>query len=176
MALTTRSGTGGLTERERSFALGRFQILQPFLEDGVTLVRIAEENHLSVAGTVRRWAKDYRQFGLAGLCRKCRADKRKRRMSPTLELFIEGLALQEPRLTAAAVHRQVALVGAAAGRTGSKLPNHPPHDSTNGPCADDTGSRRHEIVQRPLRSGTPQRGSKRPTPSGKRITASWMFS
>ena len=109
MALTTRSGTGGLTEEERVLALGRFHIIRPFLDDGVPLVRIAEENHLSER-TVRRWAKDYRRFGLAELCRKGRADKTKRRMSPTLQHFIEGLALQEPRPTAAAVHRQVALI------------------------------------------------------------------
>ncbi len=65
MAFTTRSGTGGLTEQERSLALGRFQIIRPCLEDGVPLARVAEQNHLSER-TVRRWAKDYRQFGLAG--------------------------------------------------------------------------------------------------------------
>ena len=114
MALSTHSGTGGLTERERSLALGRFHTIRPFLEDGIPLVRIAQENHLS-ARTVRRWAESYRQFGLAGLCRKGRADKRKRRMSPTLEHLIEGLALQKPRLTAAAVHRQVAWVAPELG-------------------------------------------------------------
>ena len=36
-------------------------------------------------------------------------------MSITLQQFIEGLALQEPRLTAAAVHRQVALVSPELG-------------------------------------------------------------
>ncbi len=60
--------------------------------------------------TVYRWAEDYRERGLAGLCRKGRADKSKRQMSPTLEKVIEGLALKEPRLTAAAVHRQAAVV------------------------------------------------------------------
>src|SRR5512135_1190722 len=114
MAFATRSGTGGLTEQERSLALGRFHIIRPCLEDGVPLARVAEQNHLSER-TVRRWAERYRQFGLAGLCRKGRADKSKRRMSPTLEHLIEGLALQKPRLTAAAVHRQVALVAPELG-------------------------------------------------------------
>jgi len=114
MSFTTRSGTGGLTEQGRSLALGRFHIIRPCLEDGVPLARVAEQNHLSER-TVRRWAERYRQFGLAGLCRKGRADKSKRRMSPTLEHLIEGLALQKPRLTAAAVNRQVALVGPELG-------------------------------------------------------------
>ena len=109
MASTTQSGTAGLTEEERAFALERFQILRPHLEDGVPLVRIAQENHLGVR-TVYRWAEDYRERGLAGLCRKARADKSKRKMSPTLEKVIEGLALKEPRPTAAAVHRQAAVV------------------------------------------------------------------
>ena len=63
------------------------------------------------------WAKDYRQFGLAGLCRKACARKKKRRMSPTLQQFIEGLPTPElcPP-TVAAVHRQAALVCAAAAR------------------------------------------------------------
>src|SRR5512143_2083823 len=115
MASATRSGgTAGLTAQERDLALGRFHILRPCLEDGVPLARVAEQNHLSER-TVRRWAERYRQFGLAGLCRKGRADKSKRRMSPTLEHLIEGLALQKPRLTAAAVHRQVALVAPKLG-------------------------------------------------------------
>ena len=59
----------GLTEQERAFALNDFISSGPFLEDGVPLVRIAEENHLGVR-TVCRWAKDYREFGLAGLCHK----------------------------------------------------------------------------------------------------------
>ena len=81
----------------------------PHLEDGVPLVRIAQENHLGVR-TVYRWAENYRERGLAGLSRKARGDKSKRQMSPTLEKVIEGLAPKEPRPTAAAVHRQAAEV------------------------------------------------------------------
>src|SRR5271157_2274626 len=111
MALTTRLGGSGLTEKERSFALGRFRILRPFLEDGIPLARIAQETQLHVS-TLHRWVKKYRQLGLAGLSRQPRTDKSRRRMSPTLQQFIEGLALQKPRLTAAAVHRQAASVAA----------------------------------------------------------------
>ena len=117
VSATRFGGTAGLTEEERNIALGRFHIIQPCLDDGVPLARVAEQNHLSER-TVHRWAKDYRQFGLAGLCRKARAGKRKRRMSPTLQQFIEGLALQKPRPTAAAVHRQAALVASRLERTG----------------------------------------------------------
>ena len=111
----------GLTKKQRSLALDRFHTLRPFLEDGVPLARIAQENHLHVR-TVSRWAKNYHQLGLAGLCRQPRTDKNKRRrMSPTLQQFTEGLALQKPPLTATAVHRQAASVAA---RLGEPVPSY----------------------------------------------------
>jgi putative transposase len=92
--------------------LERFRTLRPFLEEGVPLAQIAREHDLSER-TLRRWAKRYQQKGLGGLCRKSRADRRKRRkLSPTFHQFIEGLALREPRLSAAAVHRKAATVAA----------------------------------------------------------------
>jgi putative transposase len=111
----------GLTENQRSSALDRFRILRPYLEDGVPLSHIAQENHLHLR-TLTRWADNYRQSGLAGLCRQARTDKSKRRrMSPTLQQLIEGLALQKPRLTAAAVQRQAASVAA---RLGEPVPSY----------------------------------------------------
>jgi putative transposase len=121
MEAPPKLGATGLTESQRSFALNRFHILRPFLEDGVPLARIAQDNHLHLR-TVSRWAENYHQSGLAGLCRQGRTDKNKRRqMSPTLQQFIEGLALQKPPLTAAAVHRQTAAVAA---RLGEPVPSY----------------------------------------------------
>jgi putative transposase len=121
MALTPNFGTSGLTEEQRSLALARFHILRPFLEDGVPLASIAPQHDLNER-TLRRWANNYRQHGLAGLCRPTRADKSKwRRMSPTLQQCIEGLALKQPRLTTAAVHRQAA---AAAAQLGEPVPSY----------------------------------------------------
>ncbi len=134
-----RSGTGELTEEESALALSRFHTIRPFLEDGVPLVRIAQENHLGVR-TVYRWAENYRERGLAGLCRKARADKKKRQMSPTLQQFIEGLGAPEAAPDRSSGAPPGGLGGAAAGRTGSMLPNRTPHDSRNGPGADDPGS------------------------------------
>lgn len=114
-------GISGLTENQRSSALNRFRILRPYLEDGVPLAHIAHENHLHLR-TLTRWADNYRQSGLAGLCRQARTDKNKRRrMSPALQQLIEGLALQKPRLTAAAVQRQAASV---AVRLGEPVPSY----------------------------------------------------
>ena len=64
MALTPSSGTSGLTEEQRSLALARFHILRPFLEESVPLASIAQQHDLNPR-TVRRWAKNYRQHGLA---------------------------------------------------------------------------------------------------------------
>src|SRR5262245_35362504 len=94
----------GLTEAHRTAALARCQLLRLFLEEGVPLVRLAEANGLPLR-TVRRWIRGYRTSGLAGLCRKVRADKSQRRMSPDLHKVVEGLALQKLRLSAALVHR-----------------------------------------------------------------------
>jgi putative transposase len=120
MTATPHPGTEGLTEDQRRAALDRFQILRPHLEEGVPLARIAQEHHLGVR-TLSRWAAHYRQFGLAGLCRKPRSDRDQRKMSPTLQQFIEGLALHRPHLSSAGVHREAALLAA---RLGEPVPSY----------------------------------------------------
>src|SRR5262249_25839533 len=111
---TPHPGTDGLTEVQRRAALARFLILRPYREEGVPLAHIAQQHGLGVR-TLSRWADHYRQLGLAGLCRKSRNDRDKRKMSPTLQQFIEGLALHRPHLSAAAVHREAALIAARLG-------------------------------------------------------------
>ena len=64
----------GLTDEARSRALARFQVIRPFLEDGVPLTQIAREQGL-VLRTARRWVDRYRREGLTGLARKERGDK-----------------------------------------------------------------------------------------------------
>jgi putative transposase len=105
----------GLSEEERDHALSRFRVLRPFLDDGVALARIAEESGLNLR-TLRRWVRQYRERGMAGLCRKARADKSKRRMSQGLQEVIEGLALQKPPLSAAMVHRRAVAVARQLGQ------------------------------------------------------------
>ena len=93
MTATPHFGTGDLTEDQRRAALGRFQTLRPHLEEDVPLARIAHE-HKSNLRTPNRWATNYRQLELAWLCRKPPIDKDKRRMSPTLQQLIDGLAMR----------------------------------------------------------------------------------
>jgi putative transposase len=95
----------GLCDIERSRALARFEIIRPFLEDGVSLTRLARERRI-VLRTARRWVERYRKNGLVGLVRKERNDKDERKLLPELQQIIEGLALSRPKLSAAAVHRK----------------------------------------------------------------------
>ena len=102
-----------LTEDERAVALARYQILRAFLEEGVPLSQVAA-NQPHTLRTLRRWVARYRAEGLTGLVCKERADKGKpQKLTPELRQVIEGLALQNPPLSAAAIHRKVSALAAA---------------------------------------------------------------
>lgn len=103
------------TEKQRERAQQRFSQIRPFLEDGVPLTHLAERYHLPVR-TLRQWVQRYRQQGLVGLVRKGRSDRGTRRGLPLdLVRLIEGLALQKPPRSIAAIHRQVTRVAAEQG-------------------------------------------------------------
>ena len=55
-----------LSESDRTIALSRFKIIQPFLEEGVPLPNIVATENISLS-TARRWVARYRKDGLAGL-------------------------------------------------------------------------------------------------------------
>src|SRR5437899_4751841 len=95
-----------LSDVERARALERFRALRPFLEQDVPLAQVANREGIDVR-TAQRWVKRYRTHGLPGLARKGRDDKERRRLLPAFQELIEGLALQKPRLSVAAIYRQV---------------------------------------------------------------------
>jgi putative transposase len=96
-----------LTEEEGALALARYRLLQPALEQGVPLARVATHHGL-VLRTVQRWVTRYQAHGLAGLTRRTRADRgQSRHLRPELKHAIEGLALRTPAPSTAFVHRQV---------------------------------------------------------------------
>ena len=96
-----------LTEQERTLAWERYQILRPFVEEGVPLGQVAQQQSQTLR-TLRRWVARYRIEGLAGLARKERADQgERRRLTPEMQKLVEGLALQKPPLSAALIHRKV---------------------------------------------------------------------
>jgi putative transposase len=97
-----------LTDHERATAMARFHLLQPFLEHHVALTDLVRQ-HQRPLRTLRRWVQRYRTAGLAGLVRTPRRNRGTRRRLPSmLHQCVEGLALQRPPLTIAAIHRQVA--------------------------------------------------------------------
>ena len=78
------------------------------------LARIAHE-HGIVPRTAHRWLRRYRERGLAGLARQPRADRGTRSFPADLIRLIEGLALQAPAQSIAALHRRVVAVAATHG-------------------------------------------------------------
>lgn len=98
-----------LAEPDRIQALERFALLQAHLEHGVALPSVARASAIPLR-TARRWIQLYRVHGLAGLARHSRADRGVRRsVSPEGIAIVEGLALQRPLLSVAAIHRELAL-------------------------------------------------------------------
>lgn len=110
-----------LSDAARKLALERYRKLQPHLEQNLSLLQVARDAALPIR-TARRWVQRYKSFGLAGLTRRGRADHGKRRsIGPELHHFAEGLALQKPPITSAAVHREVCKI---ALRRGERLPGY----------------------------------------------------
>lgn len=97
-------------------ALSRFRLLRPVLEDGITVPALASASGVPVP-TLRRWLRLYRLHGLHGLQRRSRSDRGgRRRLSAELAAVIEGLALERPRRSAAAIHRVVCDMAARDGK------------------------------------------------------------
>jgi putative transposase len=96
-----------LSEAQRSQAQERFTIICPALEKEITQAEVARTHQISLR-TVQRWIKNYREHGLAGLVDRARKDKgTPRRLPPDAIRLVEGLALQTPKRSAAAIHRQI---------------------------------------------------------------------
>ncbi len=104
-----------LSEEQRAEASTRFEILRPVLEEGVSQAQIARTHQLSKSA-VQRWVARYREQGLAGLATTARKDKgTSRRLPQQVITLVEGLALQTPPRSAAAIHRQVAEIAKEQG-------------------------------------------------------------
>jgi putative transposase len=110
-----------LPPKERSRALERYRMLQPYVEHDMPLTHVARHHGIPLR-TVQRWLAQYRRNGFAGLARRQRSDRRQPHgLHPELTQIIEGLALRKPPPTAALVHRQVCDV---ALRNGWPVPNY----------------------------------------------------
>jgi putative transposase len=109
-----------LSEAERALALSRFNVIRPHIEDNTSVALVARQHGISTE-TARKWVASYRESGLAGLVRKRRSDRFRRRMSSELLSVIEGLALKRPPLSAAAIHRAIMPI---AGKLGENVPSY----------------------------------------------------
>jgi putative transposase len=106
---------GELSAQERRQALERFALVRPCLEEGVSQAEMARTHQTSLKN-VQRWMRQYRREGLVGLARRRRSDRGKRRGIPQECVhLIEGLALERPKRSVAAIHRQVSAVALQKG-------------------------------------------------------------
>lgn len=99
-------GLAELTDGQRAEAMARLAVLRPHLEDDVPLTACATEADVP-RRTVQRWLARYRRDGLVGLARPTRSDAGHRRVADECVALIEGLALQRPQASIAAIYRRV---------------------------------------------------------------------
>jgi putative transposase len=112
-----------LDEQSRTDALERFALLQPHLERGAVLSALARDAQVPLR-TAQRWVQLYRAHGLVGLTRQRRADRGTRRtLSEDAIKLVQGLALQRPPLSVAAIHRELCSWARASGQP------EPSHDT-----------------------------------------------
>ena len=105
-----------LGELARAEALRRFALLRPHLEQGEPLSVLARKAQIPLR-TARRWVERYRAHGLEGIARRGRVDRGARRtLSEDAQRLVEGLALQRPRLSAAAIHQELSSWARSAGQ------------------------------------------------------------
>ncbi|STX83919.1 Uncharacterised protein [Legionella donaldsonii] len=91
----------------RKSAFDKFKVIQLYLEDKATLISIAKDSGISIR-SLHRWIDQYKVNGFDGLKSKARNDKGSHReLTENLAQVIEGLALQKPKRTIAAIHRQI---------------------------------------------------------------------
>ncbi|QBD74522.1 transposase [Ktedonosporobacter rubrisoli] len=105
-----------LSEAQRAQAQERYTIIRPALEKEVSQAQVARTHQLAPS-TIQLWIKRYREKGLAGLANHtARPDKGQSRRLPEQAIrLIEGLALQTPPRSAAAIHRQVTAIAEVQG-------------------------------------------------------------
>ena len=100
-------GQAQLSEDTCELALIRYRLLQPHLEHDRTLRSVADEAGVSFR-TLQRWVAQYHRSGLVGLVRKGRGDAGGgRKLSPSLQIVVEGLALERPRLPIVSIQRRI---------------------------------------------------------------------
>ncbi len=114
MSEATEAPFAAFPEDRRREAMARLAVLRPALEEEVPLARAAAEAGVPLR-TAQRWLARYRRDGMQALARPVRRDAGRRRLRPELVALVEGLGLQRPRRSAAAIHRRAAEAARAEG-------------------------------------------------------------
>lgn len=77
--------------------------IEPYLDDGKSLIDIEEETGLSKR-ILRYWIHKYRKLGLKGLIRKTRSDSGRFKITPEGQEAIKHLALSHKRNAVTSIH------------------------------------------------------------------------
>ena len=106
-------------------AYTKYHIIRPAYEKTRTLADIARTEKVSLR-TLARWLQNYRQHGLTGLTRKKRSlhsNSHPTLSHPNRDLLdcAQGLALQNPKMSIATIHRHLKVV---AENTNQQLPSY----------------------------------------------------
>lgn len=114
-----------LTESEREEAMHRYETIVPLLEDVKPTAKmwqeVARKGSCSVK-TLRRWCKNFAEYGLVGLARKRRVDKEQRRtVSIEMQRLVEALYLEKSHRTIRNVYR---LIKAYAKKSDLPIPSY----------------------------------------------------
>lgn len=103
------SALAALTEEQRQQAMVRFAVLQPHIDEGISLSEAACNAGVPIR-SAQRWLARYRVSGLAGLARTKRSDTGDCKLPAELVSLIEGMALCKPPPSIAAIHRKITVI------------------------------------------------------------------
>lgn len=112
--MQSRATLTSMTAERRDIAMQRFKMIQPVLEDGVSVPKAADAAGVPPR-TLERWLAGYRSNGLTGLARLRRSDAARRKTAPEIVALIEALALRRPKPIIAAIHRRVCAIATGRG-------------------------------------------------------------
>lgn len=94
------------SEKDRSTALHRYKIIEPFITGRASLSSLSKEYSIS-RSTLTRWVERYQDQGLLGLVRKKRTDRGINKIPDVILHGIETLVLHKPHLPIARIHEYI---------------------------------------------------------------------
>ena len=87
-------------------AFQRFKIIEPYINGTTNLMSIAKQQSISQS-TLTRWVARYKKLGLTGLSTMQGKSPGSKQILPIVSFAIEALALHQPHLSMASIHRKI---------------------------------------------------------------------